>query len=116
MDVKDLKFQDGSFDVVIDKSLLDAIVCGEAPVENAARMMKEIYRVLSPVGTYFCISHAKGSHRKKYFKNPQKFNWKITKKAIVKPGLGAPPKQPYRPTENDEKDKKHCHFIYTCKK
>ena len=115
MDVKQLKFENATFDVVIDKSLLDAMVCGDGAVENIGRMMSEIYRVLTPEGSYFCISHARGSHRKKYLKNLKKYNWKYHKTPIPKPGLGSSFK-PYKPTLDDEKDKKHVHFVYKMKK
>ena len=59
MDVRNLQFPNGSFDVVVDKSLMDAMVCGDGAGENISRMVSEIHRVLSPVGTYFCISHGK---------------------------------------------------------
>ena len=115
MDVRNLQYADASFDVVIDKSLLDAMVCGDGAVENVRRMMEEIYRVLTPTGVYFCISHARGSQRRKYLKNNKKFNWKYHKTAIPKPGIGANPK-PYKVQNDDEKDKKFVHFVYTLKK
>ena len=100
--------------MIIDKSLLDAMVCGDGAIENIARMMSEIYRVLTPTGAYFCISHGKGSLRKKYLKS-KKWNWKYHKTAIPKPGIGANPKV-YKPFHDDEKDKKYVHFVYHMKK
>jgi EEF1A lysine methyltransferase 4 len=35
MDVRNLQYKDGSFDCVIDKALLDALVCGEGPKATA---------------------------------------------------------------------------------
>jgi len=34
MDVRNMAFKDGFFDVVIDKALLDAVVCGGGAVGN----------------------------------------------------------------------------------
>ena len=59
MDVRNLQFKDGTFDVVIDKALLDAMVCGDGAKGNTESMLKEIHRVLSPTGVYICISHGK---------------------------------------------------------
>lgn len=39
MDVMDLKFDDESFDLVLDKSTLDAILCGNHSFVNAAAMV-----------------------------------------------------------------------------
>ena len=36
------EFADNSFDVVIDKSTIDAILCGESSFVNTAKMLKEI--------------------------------------------------------------------------
>ena len=57
MDVKALAFQDNSFEAVIDKGTLDSILCGDGSGPNAAQMLSEIYRVLSPNGVYICISY-----------------------------------------------------------
>ena len=41
MDVTDLKYQDEEFDVVIDKSTIDALLCGDDAFINVAKMTKE---------------------------------------------------------------------------
>ena len=60
MDVRNLQYKDESFDVVIDKSLLDALICGGGALANTQMMMDEIYRVLTPTGVYICVSHGTG--------------------------------------------------------
>ena len=77
-----MMFKDGAFDVVIDKGLLDAMVCSDGAVQNIQSMLSEIYRVLSPNGVYICISHGKEDQRKKYLKNLKKYNWDRTKHMI----------------------------------
>merc|ERR1712167_330226 len=42
MDVKDMKFPDGEFDVIIDKACLDAICCGDNSVPNSLLMLKQV--------------------------------------------------------------------------
>mmetsp|Transcript_6473 Transcript_6473/g.4592 ORF Transcript_6473/g.4592 Transcript_6473/m.4592 type:complete len:104 (+) Transcript_6473:208-519(+) len=42
MDVRDLKFDDNSFDIAIDKSTIDALLCGEDSTLNTAIMLKEV--------------------------------------------------------------------------
>lgn len=41
MDVRDLKFENETFDLIIDKSTIDALQCGDRAFMNTALMMKE---------------------------------------------------------------------------
>jgi EEF1A lysine methyltransferase 4 len=41
MDVRKMTYQNGQFDVIIDKSTIDAILCMESPNVNAAIVMSE---------------------------------------------------------------------------
>lgn len=50
----ELDFEDGSFDAVVDKGTLDALLCGSA--EDAHSMVAEMHRVLRKGGVYFQIS------------------------------------------------------------
>ena len=45
MDVKEMKFKDETFDCVIDKSTIDALLWYEHSFMNVALMTKEISRV-----------------------------------------------------------------------
>jgi len=82
MDVRDMSFKDGSFDVVIDKALLDCIICGPEPQKVSEAMLSEINRVLTPTGSFLCVSHGDEASRKKYIKNVKKFRWKYKKHMI----------------------------------
>jgi ubiquinone/menaquinone biosynthesis C-methylase UbiE len=68
-DVLAMKYDDESFDVVIDKSrpgspgTIDAILCGKRSFLNAAVMLMEIQRVLKPGGLYLAISYGSPSTR-----------------------------------------------------
>lgn len=117
MDVRNLGFKDGSFDVVIDKALMDAMACGDGALGNVQNMLSEVHRVLTPTGTYICISHGVDSSRKKYLKNVSKFNWSRQKHIIQKPQIGQNYKELKKPKDFDDKDtKKNFHFVYVCKK
>ena len=43
--------------MVIDKALLDAMVCTDGAAANVNLMLSEVYRVLSPTGVYISVSH-----------------------------------------------------------
>ena len=49
MNVVSLEFPDESFDAVIAKGTVDAILCGEGSTANVAKMCQEASRVLKPV-------------------------------------------------------------------
>jgi len=40
MDVCDMKYPDGFFDIAIDKSTIDALLCGSSAFLNVAKMTK----------------------------------------------------------------------------
>ncbi len=41
MDVRAMRFATGTFDLIIDKSTIDALLCGESAFMNSAIMMRE---------------------------------------------------------------------------
>lgn len=41
MDVRDMKYEDEHFDLIIDKSTIDALLCGNYAYFNVAVMLKE---------------------------------------------------------------------------
>ena len=63
MDVRDMKFEDNTFDLVIDKSTIDALLCGNHSFINVTKMTKEISRVLKVGGVYLIISYGKPENR-----------------------------------------------------
>ena len=57
MDAREMTYEDKTFDLIIDKSTVDAILCGDQPYLNTARMLKECQRILKVGGSYVAISH-----------------------------------------------------------
>lgn len=57
MDVRQMQYQDATFDAVIDKGTFDSILCGDGSGPNAAQMLQEVHRVLQPNGVYICVSY-----------------------------------------------------------
>ncbi|WOH11235.1 hypothetical protein DCAR_0830715 [Daucus carota subsp. sativus] len=57
MDVRNMSvFQSDSFAAVIDKGTLDSLLCGHNSRENAAKMLREVARVLKANGVYILAS------------------------------------------------------------
>ena len=64
MDVRNMEgFEKETFDLIIDKSTLDALLCGEQSFLNVTLMTKEISRILKTGGIYFIISYGRPEYR-----------------------------------------------------
>ncbi|ETV92404.1 hypothetical protein H310_13292 [Aphanomyces invadans] len=57
---------DQCFDVVVDKGLLDTVLCGANNIENAVALVHELHRVLKVNGTFVLISHGPPDTRLHY--------------------------------------------------
>lgn len=102
MDVRDIKYENNSFDLAIDKSTMDALLCGDNAFINVAKMIKEILRVLKVGGYYMIISYGAPKHRVLHLNRKfEKFKVEILK--IEKDFI-----------EEEGYDKHH--YIYLCKK
>ena len=67
MDALDMSFPDEVFDMVIDKSTLDAILCGDNYYYKSAKMLMEVQRVLKTGGIYIVLSYNPPLYRMPYF-------------------------------------------------
>ncbi|KZV93125.1 hypothetical protein EXIGLDRAFT_709983 [Exidia glandulosa HHB12029] len=79
MDIRDLKFDDESFDVVIDKGTMDAMLAGvkdvwnpnQDIVDNCNAEVNEAIRVLrSKTGIFIYLTFAQPHFRKQYLQKP----------------------------------------------
>ena len=71
MDICDMsEFESNSFDIAIDKSTIDALLCGDDSFVKVAEMLKESQRVLKTGGVYFAISYGKPESRSFHFVQP----------------------------------------------
>lgn len=68
MDCRDLKYNDEYFDLIIDKSTIDALLCGDRAYLNVAIMMNECQRVLKTGGYYVAVSYGVPENREIHFK------------------------------------------------
>ena len=102
MDARDIKYEDNTFDLVVDKSTIDALLCGDDAFINVAKMIKEVQRVLKVGGYYMIISYGVPNYRVLHLKRKfEKFKVEIMK--IEKDFV-----------EEEEYDK--YHYIYLCQK
>lgn len=96
MNVMDIKFPNGHFDLAIDKSTIDALLCGDDAFINVAKMTKEVQRVLKVGGVYMAISYGIPDTRLEHF-NWKHLHWEVSYQTINPE------------TENP-------HYVYLCRK
>jgi EEF1A lysine methyltransferase 4 len=96
MDVRDLKFPSNYFDLAIDKSTIDALLCGDKAYINVAKMTKEVQRVLKVGGAYMVISYGIPETRLDHFQWKH-LHWDLSHQ-VLNEG-----------TENP-------HYVYLCRK
>lgn len=78
MDIRDLKFEDGSFDVLIDKGTMDAMLTGVSDVwnpaaeivENCEKEISEAIRVLRPGGKFIYLTFGQPHFRRRFLTRP----------------------------------------------
>ncbi len=90
MDVRDLQYEDETFDMIIDKSTIDALLCGDNAFLNVAIMLKEFSRVLKPGGIYFVISYGKPENREFHFER-EHLDFSVKQYALCKNRLTEDP-------------------------
>lgn len=99
MDVRKLEFPANSFDLVVDKSTLDALLCSENNAFlSVAQMTREVQRVLKPAGHYVSISYGNPENRSVHFVSPH-LSWTLKHWKV-----------------GQETDLRSQHYAYVCEK
>ncbi|KAJ3676291.1 hypothetical protein LUZ60_003703 [Juncus effusus] len=130
MDVKDMSFfSNESFDCIIDKGTLDALMCGTDASRAASQMLDEVNRLLKPGGNYILITYGAPPVRVPHLKQSCS-NWKLT--VYILSGYGEKSDESWSTTElnmepvplTDEgllprgfvSQDPESHYIYVCEK
>lgn len=81
MDITNMQFSDGAFDVVIDKGGLDALMEPELGPRLGIQFLSEVKRVLRNGGKYICISLVQ-THVIELLFSKFRFGWQVSVHAI----------------------------------
>mmetsp|Transcript_10384 Transcript_10384/g.14319 ORF Transcript_10384/g.14319 Transcript_10384/m.14319 type:complete len:210 (-) Transcript_10384:281-910(-) len=109
MNVTSLEFPDETFDVVIAKATLDAVLCGEGSTANVAKFCSEVSRVLKPTGLFFIVSYGVPDNRLNYLEKEDIYSWTVTVHTVPKPTVSAA-------AVPSAEDSNGVHYIYICSK
>lgn len=74
-------------------------------------VLNEIYKVLTPNGTFISVSYGFPANRESYFKSGG-WNWRLSWEKVAKPTISAS----VGVTKEEGQDQKNFHFIYIMKK
>eukprot|EP00591_Stephanopyxis_turris_P005770 CAMPEP_0195511366 /NCGR_PEP_ID=MMETSP0794_2-20130614/3709_1 /TAXON_ID=515487 /ORGANISM="Stephanopyxis turris, Strain CCMP 815" /LENGTH=246 /DNA_ID=CAMNT_0040638947 /DNA_START=103 /DNA_END=843 /DNA_ORIENTATION=+ len=104
---KQLSFADDSFDLIICKGTMDAILCGAGSNHNTRAMNLECCRVLGDMGALVVVSYGSPDNRLVYFED-EEFGWNVDVHTVPKPKVGV--------SAVEDRDANGDHFVYICKK
>lgn len=109
MNICALDFPDETFDVVIAKGTVDAVLCGEGSTANMAKLCSEVSRVLKPKGLFFIVSYGVPDNRLNYIEKEDVYSWNVTVHTVPKPTVSAA-------AVPSAEDANGVHYIYVCTK
>eukprot|EP00928_Gymnodinium_smaydae_P059460 TRINITY_DN42805_c0_g1_i1.p1 TRINITY_DN42805_c0_g1~~TRINITY_DN42805_c0_g1_i1.p1 ORF type:complete len:194 (-),score=29.74 TRINITY_DN42805_c0_g1_i1:246-827(-) len=98
MDARSMSFGPQSFETIIDKACLDAIMTGNDGKDEAQKVLTEVSRVLKPGGVFFMISHADKQYRLDLLQQNE-YGWTVRHSSVPKMS-----------------DASKSHYIYQCVK
>ena len=120
MDCRELNINNNSIDLAIDKSTIDALLCGENSFINVAKMLKEVQRVLKIGGYYLMISYGCPENRlihieRKFLGFDIKI-FKIVKNEKVEISMNENNNNNNNFNKDDNNNFESSHYVYICKK
>ena len=112
MDCRRLEYADDTFDLIIDKSTADALLCGSKAFKNLAITLRECQRVLKTQGLYIAISYGVPANRVFHFKR-RHLKFDVVVVPIVKNSFGH---DSVSLTPPSDAESIQTHYAYICKK
>lgn len=115
MDCCAMTYPDNFFDIAIDKSTIDALLCGDNSYVITALMLKESQRVIKEDGgIYLAISYGKPESRSVHFKRSF-LSWSL-REFVLQNQNSKEEEQKKQEDNEEEDDEAKDHYIYLCTK
>lgn len=108
MNATSLNVPAATMDVVIDKALLDAILCADGGLESAAAVLKECRRVIKDSGIFIMVTYAHPESRMSLLKA---LGWTVSVDTVPKRVLS----DVLVPYADDDKDAAGVYYVFVCK-
>ena len=70
MNCNQLQYPDEFFDIIIEKSTIDGMLCGSNAYKKVAILLKECQRTLKTGGVFISVSFGQPQTRELHFKRP----------------------------------------------
>jgi ubiquinone/menaquinone biosynthesis C-methylase UbiE len=116
MDVTDMvTIANNSFDIALDKSTIDALLCAPRAQVLVGKMLKEVQRILKPGGYYIAISYGEPDNRSYLFDFPF-IHWEKREFALFDPEQDKKNKQENAEEESKSDKPSSKHYIYVGQK
>ena len=89
MDITELtEINEESFSCIFDKGTFDCVTCSESDTNRKIEaMMNNIYRILTPGGTFLCVSRGPPETRLHFLQNQTTLLWDVEVQKIQKKSL-----------------------------
>ena len=97
-----------SFQIVLDKGLLDSLVCCENGQQKVQQALVNVYKILQQGGSYVCVSRGAPDVRLGYLQQAQ-FKWTVKTVKIHK--VTAQHKEVFERVDSDP-----FYYVYVCEK
>lgn len=101
---RSIPYPDETFDLIVCKGTLDAVLCSSFAAANVRNMMEQCSRVLKDDGAMVIVSYGTTENRMMYMEDVWEGGVEVYK--VSKP----------RVKSQDEKEAKGDHYVYVCKK
>jgi SAM-dependent methyltransferase len=103
------------FDLIVDKALLDSLLCAEDGASKASAAVQEMYRLLNPGGVYVVVSFAEPERRQAFLLG-EGLDWEVSVHELAVRGDSEQAKAAEETAPASSAAGTRTYFAYFCRK